>query len=310
MFTQAMGAAAFAATLPRLQAESNSAADPARGQFAADREPEPAPDPEFGLSVMLWTVWTDLPFEQRLANVARVGYKNVELVGEYRKWSDADFARANAARKSLGIRFDATAGLSNGVSNPATADAFLAELRQALKPMETLGCPAMIVLSGDVIPGLTREEQHQASIETLKRAASLVEGRKIEGQPVRLLLECIHVEERPKYFMTSALEAIDVVRAVNHPQVQFLYDIYHEQMGFGNLIEKLDKHIDVIGLIHVADVPGRHDPGSGEINYRNIFRKLARLNYRRNVAMEFLPSGDPVAALRAAKTLALAAGTA
>jgi hypothetical protein len=74
--------------------------------------------------------------------------------------------------------------------------------------------------------------------------------------------------------MTSADEGIEVVRAVNHPQVQFLYDIYHEQMGYGNLIEKLDKHIDEIGLIHIADVPGRHEPGTGEINYANIYRKL------------------------------------
>ena len=81
-------------------------------------------------------------------------------------------------------------------------------------------------------------------------------------------------------------------------------------MGFGNLIEKLEKHIDVIGLIHVADVPGRHEPGTGEINYGNIFHKLAQLNYRHNVAMEFRPSGDPVAVLRAAKALALVAGTA
>jgi hydroxypyruvate isomerase len=84
-------------------------------------------------------------------------------------------------------------------------------------------------------------------------------------------------------------EAIEIVRAVNHPQVQFLYDIFHEQMGYGNLIEKLDNHIDVIGLIHIADVPGRHQPGSGEIDYGNIYRKLAQLNYRHAVAMEFLP---------------------
>jgi hydroxypyruvate isomerase len=83
--------------------------------------------------------------------------------------------------------------------------------------------------------------------------------------------------------------------------VQFLYDIFHEQMGFGNLIEKLDKNIDVIGLIHIADVPGRHEPGTGEINYGNVYRKLAELNYRKNVAMEFLPVGEPVAALRRAK---------
>jgi len=208
----------------------------------------------------------------------------------------------------LGISFDATAGLRNGVANPATRDAFLAELGEALKPMEALDCPAMIVLSGNVVPGMTREQQHQASIETLKRAAKLVEGRKIAGQPVRLLLECIHLEENPKYFLTSADEAIEIVRAVNHPQVQFLYDIFHEQMSYGDLIDKLDKHINVIGLIHIADVPGRHEPGSGEINYANIYRKLAQLNYRHYAAMEFRPTGDHVAILREAKTLALRAG--
>ena len=174
--------------------------------------------------------------------------------------------------------------------------------------METLGCPAMIVLSGNVVPGIAAEQQHQAAVETLRRAAGWVAGRQIDGQPVRLLLECIDPEENPNYFLTSAVEAIEIVRAVNHPQVQFLYDIFHEQVAEGNLIEKLESHIDVIGLIHVADVPGRHQPGTGEINYSNIFRRLAQLNYRRKVAMEFLPTGDAVTALREAKALALSAG--
>jgi hydroxypyruvate isomerase len=290
-FTQALATAALTAIVPSIE----STAAPAPSTRASP----------FPLSVMLWTVFTDLPFEERLAKVAEAGYTNVELVGEYRKWSAEDFARANAARKHLGICFDATAGLNNGVANPGTRDAFLAELKDALTPMETLSCPAMIVLSGNAIPGLTREAQHQSCIETLKRAAVLIEGKQIDGQPVRLLLECIDPEENSKYFLTSAAEAIEVVRAVNHSQVQFLYDIFHEQIAEGNLIEKLDKHIDVIGLIHVADVPGRHQPGTGEINYANIFRKLAQLNYRRMVAMEFKPIGDPVATLRAAKALAL-----
>jgi hydroxypyruvate isomerase len=292
-----MTAAALSAAVPPLPATAQSGAASPKA-------------PPFPLSVMLWTVFNDLPFEQRLAKVAEAGYSKIELVGEYnaQNWSPADFARANAARKSLGIEFDATAGMKHGIADPSVRDAFLAELEQALKPMETLGCPAMIVLSGNVVPGLTREAQHQCSIETLKRAAALVEGRQINGQPVRLLLECIHPEENPKYFLTSAAEAIEVVRAVNHPQVQFLYDIFHEQMSYGNLIEKLDKHIDVIGLIHVADVPGRHQPGTGEINYANVYRKLAQLNYRHNVAMEFYPTGDPVATLRAAKALAFSAG--
>jgi hydroxypyruvate isomerase len=173
--------------------------------------------------------------------------------------------------------------------------------------MESLGCPAMIMLSGNVVPGLTRDAQHQSCIDSLKAAAKLVEGKQIDGQPVRLLLECIHLEENPHYYLTSATEAIEVVRAVNHPQVQFLYDIYHEQMSFGQLIEKLDKHIDVIGLIHIADVPGRHEPGTGEINYGNIYKKLAQLNYKHMVAMEFRPISDPVGTLRAARTMVIEA---
>ena len=299
---------AIAAGFPVLSAFSRESV----GSTTSPTHPAAVPStqaPPYGLSVMLWTVFNGLPFKDRLAKVAEAGYTNVQLVAEYRKWTDADFAGANAARKRLNIRFDSTAGLAHGVANPDTRDAFLAELRQALIPMETLGCPAIIVLSGNVVPGLSREAQHQCAIDTLKQAAALVEGRRIDGQPVRLLLECIHLEENPKYFLTSANEAIEVVRAVNHPQVQFLYDLYHEQMTEGDLIDKLDKHIDVIGLIHVADVPGRHQPGTGEINYANIYRKLAQLNFRHNVAMEFHPTGDPVATLRAAKALALSAGS-
>jgi hydroxypyruvate isomerase len=293
-FTQSLATAALSAIAAPLHAA------PASGESSPKAPP-------FPLSVMLWTVFTDLPFEERLAKVAEAGYSNVELVGEYSKWSAADFARANAARKRLGIEFDATAGLAHGIADPAGRDALLTELRQALTPMETLGCPAIILLSGNVVPRLTRDAQHRSCVESLKRAAALVEGRQINGQPVRLLLECIDPEENPRYFLSSAAEAIEVVRQVNHPQVQFLYDLYHEQIAEGNLIEKLEKHIDLIGLIHVADVPGRHEPGTGEINYTNIYRKLAQLNYKRMVAMEFHPTGDPVATLRAARAMALSA---
>jgi len=299
-FAQCLGWAGMASAMPR-----GGALAPSATRKAIDVEGG-AP---FGLSVMLWTVFNGLPFEERLAKVAEAGYSNVELVGEYAKWTDTDFARANAARKRLGIHFDATAGLPHGIGDPSVREAFLGDLREALKPMETLECPAMIVLSGNVVTGLSREAQHQSCIDGLKQAVKMVEGKQIGGQPVRLLLECIDPEENPKYFLQSATESIEIVRAVNHPQVQFLYDLFHEQIAEGNLIEKLEKHIDVIGLIHVADVPGRHEPGTGEINYANVYRKLAELKYRYVVAMEFKPTGDAVQALRAAKSAAIQAGS-
>jgi hydroxypyruvate isomerase len=86
-----------------------------------------------------------------------------------------------------------------------------------------------------------------------------------------------------------------------------LYDFYHEQRSSGNLLEKLANNIDLIGLVHIADVPGRHEPGTGEIDYANIYRRLAELHYDRFLAMEFYPTGDPAATLRAARLAAVAA---
>jgi len=301
-FARNCAAATLAATLtnskPLLGAPANSLA------------PEtPASDVPFKLSVMLWTVFRDLPFEKRLEKVAEAGYKNVELVGEYQKWSEEDYVRANAKRKELGISFDATAGLKHGVANPTDREALLADLREALVSMEKLSCPSIILLSGDVVPGLSRGAQHQSCIDSLKAAAKLVEGKKIAGEPVRLLLETIDPLENPKYYLTSASEAFEVVKAVDHPQVEFLYDFFHEQIAEGNLIDKLEKNISHVALVHIADVPGRHQPGTGEINYESIFRKLGELKYRGTVAMEFLPTGDPVAQLRAAREMAIQAST-
>jgi hydroxypyruvate isomerase len=301
-FARNCAAATLAATL------TNS--KPLLGEAANPLAPEtPAADVPFKLSVMLWTVFRDLPFEKRLEKVAEAGYKNVELVGEYQKWSEEDYARANAKRKELGISFDATAGLKHGVANPTDREALLADLREALVSMEKLSCPSIILLSGDVVPGLSRGAQHQSCIDSLKAAAKLVEGKKIAGEPVRLLLETIDPLENPKYYLTSATEAFEVVKAVDHPQVEFLYDFFHEQIAEGNLIDKLVKNIGHVALVHIADVPGRHQPGTGEINYESIFRKLGELKYRGTVAMEFLPTGDPVAQLRAAREMAIQAST-
>jgi hydroxypyruvate isomerase len=261
----------------------------------------------FQFSVMLWTVFRDLPFDQRLEKVASAGYKNVELVGEYEKWTAGDFARNNAKRKELGLHFDCTAGLKHGLCNPQDRPALLAELQATLPIMEKLDCPAIILLSGNVVPGLSPQAHRQSCIDGLKAASALIEGKKINGQPVRLLLETIDPEENPKYYLTSMTTNFEIIRSVNHPQVRALYDLFHEQIAEGNLLEKLEKNIDLVDLIHIADVPGRHEPGTGEINYTNIFRKLAELKYDRMVAMEFLPTGDPVTQLRAARVRAMQA---
>jgi hydroxypyruvate isomerase len=262
-------------------------------------------DTPFKLSVMLWTVFTDLPFEQRLEKIAEAGYRNVELVGEYSKWSEDDFRRANAKRKELGITFDCTAGIKHSLCNPDDRAAVIQQLRETLPVMEKLDCPTMILLSGNKVPGLSPEAHHQSCIDTLKAAAVVVEGKTINGGPVKLLLETIDPIENPKVYLTHIDEALEIVQTVNHPQVQLLYDFFHEQIAAGNLIAKLEKALPHLALVHIADVPGRHEPGTGEINYESIVRKLTELNYKGMMAMEFRPTSDPVGKLRAAREMAL-----
>ncbi len=259
----------------------------------------------FKISVMLWTVFSKLPFEQRLEKVGEAGYRAVELVGETAKWTEEDFRRANRKRRELGITFDVTAGLKHGVADPRTRESLLADVRDQLKVMEKIECPALIIMSGNVAPDLSPQAQHASCVEGLKRAAELVEGK-----GVTLLLENIDLEENPQYYLWSVPEAFKVIEEVNHPQVKFLYDFFHAQISGGNLIANLEKNINKVGLVHIADVPGRHEPGTGEINYPNIYRKLAGLNYNRYVAMEFHPTGDPIKILAAAREDALHAAQA
>lgn len=286
-FSRLLASGAVAATaLPAM-------AVPAASPDAFPSEEKALP---FHFSVMLWTVYKNLPFEQRIEKIAEAGYRSVELVDEYEKRSPENFRTASAKLRSLDMKVDAMAGVWTGIADPQARDKFLAGLTRLVPIAEKLECPAIIVLSGDRVEGLSRETHHQSCIDGLKAALEIAEKYKLN-----LLLENIDQEENPKYYLASAAEGFEITRKVDHPRVKFLYDLYHEQISEGNLLAKLEKNIDQVGLIHVADVPGRHEPGTGEINYDSVYRKLKHLNYKGYVAMEFEPLGDPVTSLRGAR---------
>jgi hydroxypyruvate isomerase len=261
--------------------------------------------PPFKLSVMLWTVYEKLPFDQRIEKVVEAGYHAVELVNEYKNFTTEDYARFRAKKRELHLTVDATSGISHSLCDASQRDAFLEEVRAKLPVLEELECNKLIILSGDKVPGQTPQQMHQNCIEGLKRAADIAAAKN-----VGLLLENIDPEENPTYFLTSVSEGFEIVRSVRAPNVQFLYDFFHDQIAEGNLLAKLEKNLDLIGVVHIADVPGRHDPGTGEINYPNIFRKLGQLGFNGYVAMEFIPEGETVAALRAAREMAMKYGCA
>ena len=261
--------------------------------------------PPFKLSVMLWTVYEKLPFEQRLEKVAEAGYHAVELVNEYKNFGKEDYAKFRAKKRELNLTVDATSGISHSLCDASQRDVLLEEVRAKLPVLEELECNKLILLSGDKVPGLSPQQMHVNCIESLKRAAEIAATKK-----VGILLENIDPEENPKYFLTSVSEGFQIVRSVGAPNLQFLYDFFHDQIAEGNLMAKLEKNLDLIGVVHIADVPGRHEPGTGEINYPNIFRKLGQLGFNGYVAMEFIPEGETVAALSAAREMAMKYGSA
>lgn len=247
-------------------------------------------------SVMMWTLKQHGTFEENLKQVAAAGFTHVELTGEFKKWSDDDWQRILARMHALNLTVDATSGVNHGFADPAGTDAFLTDLQAILPAVKRLEARQLILLSGKRIEGAPNGQQHTASIEALKRAADI-----LDKAGVVAVIEPIDTLENPTIYLDGVTEAFEIARAVGSPNIKVLYDLYHEQRQHGNLIEKLEKNIDAVALIHIADVPGRHEPGTGEINYGNIYRRLAQLNYKGGIAMEFYPTGDVVETLRRAR---------
>jgi hydroxypyruvate isomerase len=266
-------------------------------QSAAQAAASPSP---FKFSVMLWTLEKQAAFDRCIDMVAAAGYNGVELVGEFQKWSAEETQRIMARIHSLGLVVDSMSGVRAGFSVPADSEIFLTQLAAQIEAAKRLQCPQIILLSGKRVDGLSHESQKQTSIENLKRAADMVSKENIQ-----IVIEPIDALENPTIYLATVTEGFEIVRQIGSQNVKVLYDFYHEQRGFGNLIEKLEGNIDWIGLVHIADVPGRHEPGTGEIDYRNIYRKLSELGYNKFIAMEFYPTGDPVSLLKAARLEAI-----
>lgn len=256
-------------------------------------------------SVMMWTLNKFGTFEQNIDRVAQAGFTQVELVGEFKRWSAADTDRILARMKTLGIRVDAMAGMTRGFADPAGGEAFVEELKSLIPIAQRLGSPQIILLSGKRLEGSPaavteggppQGPQYLASIETLRRAAEVLTAAGLQG-----VIEPIDRLENPTIYLDGVTEAFAMVGAIGSPAVRVLFDLYHEQRTHGNLIQKLEEHIADVGLIHVADVPGRNEPGTGEVNYPNVYAKLAQLKYAGTIAMEFYPKGDVVRTLRSAR---------
>jgi hydroxypyruvate isomerase len=159
---------------------------------------------------------------------------------------------------------------------------FLEDVRRGIEIHRAMGNECATVTSGLRVPHLTFAQQTQNCIEGLKRAAELVEKTKMV-----LVLEPLNEKvDHAGYFVVYSEHAGEIIGGVNHPQVKILFDMYHQQISEGNIINHIDQYWDLIGYFQTGDVPGRREPYTGEMNYQNIFRHIYRKGYKGLLGME------------------------
>ena len=256
----------------------------------------------FTLAACAEMLWRDRPIEWRCARLAEMGFQ----VGLW-NWPEHDLAKLAASGATFSIM---NGYLTGRLADDEGADALLRSARETAQVGKRLGV-ARLNLHGtglgagglpaqpcDVVSG----GMWLKARDTLCRIAEMAEA---EG--VTFTLENLNLPvDHPGTPFGRAEDTIALVSAVDHPRLRLNLDLYHVQIGEGNLIETCRRALPWIGEVQVADVPGRCEPGTGEINYSGVARALQAMGYSGPVGMEAFAAGDPEAALaafRAAFTL-------
>ena len=231
-------------------------------------------------------LYPNAPLADRLGRAGAAGFAAVELLFPQREnlaelldlkqQHDLDLALFD-------LEFDDQ--YPRGQLNAASDRPFLDRLDEALTLARKLDCKRLNALVGATRQDVSREAQIDLIVDRLRRAAPVVAA---EG--ITLLIEALNSHANPTYFLRHSAEGVAIVKAVDHPNVKFQYDYYHMQIMEGNLIETVRANLPYIGHYQIADVPGRHEPGTGEINYANVLADLAATGYDGYVGLEYVSS--------------------
>ncbi|GER85435.1 hydroxypyruvate isomerase [Thermogemmatispora aurantia] len=251
-------------------------------------------------------LWHELPVEERLKEAARAGFAGVD----FWDWIDKDIDHLAQVAADHGIFINSVFGSRRGsLSNAADHDRVLDQFRESLEMAARCGIRALFVQSDEVGPGgqvvpparpLSVAERWQALEEGLWRLVELVDS---SGLEVTLLIEPLSKLHVHGYLLRSVLDAARLVQRLNSPRLRLVFDLFHQQINEGNLINNLRATIDLVGAIHIADVPERGAPGTGEINIARIYREMLALGYDGQIGFECVPghrsTAEVLAAIRA-----------
>lgn len=230
--------------------------------------------------------WLDLPLTRQIGVYAQHGFRAFEYNG-LPNHSPAEIAALRKKMDELSMSMGVFVVNRGGWKPVAMGDRgghkeLLEDVKRALEIHKVIGNEAATVTSGLAVPHLSFETQTRNAIEVLKRAAEIVEKSKL----VLVLEPLNHKVDHAGYFVVYSEHAAEIIGSVNHPNVRILFDIYHQQISEGNLINHIQHYWEWIGYFQVGDVPGRREPYTGEINYQNVFKAIHAGGYKGILGME------------------------
>jgi len=241
-------------------------------------------------------LWPELDVYDRFSAAAEAGFSRVEILFVHALDHDrvADLLQSHGLELVLFDPYPGNwdAGERGLLSLPGREDEFLQSIRDALVAARRFGTVRLNAIAGVLPPDVIRAAAETTAIENLRRAAPLA-----EAAGVRILVENINTVDMPGYFADTAERAADLVRAVDRPNVRLQLDQYHVGMMGGDARAAFKEHRALIEHVQIADVPGRHEPGTGQQPIREFLRDLDDLGYTGAVGLEYRPSTTTDAAL-------------
>ena len=236
----------------------------------------------------LTMLYGELDFLERFAAAARAGFTGVEYLFPY-AFGEAQLAERLHAAGLTQVLFnlpagDWAAGERGIAALPDRADEFRAGVPRAIAYAHALGCKQVNCLAGKVPAGADPQRVRTTFVSNVRFAAQA-----LADAGITLLIEPVNTRDIPGFYLSTSAQALAIMDDVGSDNLKLQYDIYHMQRMEGELAGTIEANLPRIGHIQLADNPGRHEPGTGEINYPFLFELFERIGYRGWIGCEYVP---------------------
>lgn len=255
-------------------------------------------------SANLEVLYYELPWAERFAAAAKDGFKCIEFWG----WEDKDLAEVKRLCAENNLELTAMGGDGPfSMCDPKFKQQYIDYIKRAIKAAKEVGCPILIIHSDALqaapqyaVP-LSGDYSYNQKLLNMFDILSTIAPWAEEAN-ITFVLEALNiVTDHCGNFLTNTQTSAELMAATGSANMKILYDAYHMYLDEGKICEMTEKYLDNIGYIHIADAPGRHEPGTGVINYENFFKHLEKIGYKGTAGMELYPVDGTAKAVEAIK---------